>query len=142
MANALPPPPGGNISDSWVWNEWFRIVWTKLNQVISSVVVWSSINFTGSNITDIATRNHNNLQNIQGGTSNEYYHLTNTAYTALGSTTTLATNATTGFLCIPSCAGTPTGTPTLPYTGAVPLVADSTNNKVYAYISSAWRVLN
>jgi hypothetical protein len=41
-----------------------------------------------------------------------------------------ATNATSGFLYIPTCAGTPTGTPT-GYTGKVALIWDSTNKKLY-----------
>ncbi len=44
----------------------------------------------------------------------------------------LATNATAGFLYIPSCAGTPSGTPTSK-TGRVPIIYDSTNDKVYVY---------
>lgn len=49
----------------------------------------------------------------------------------------LATNATDGFTYIESCAGTPTGTPTA-FTGRVPLVYDTTNNKLYAY-NGAWK---
>lgn len=52
-------------------------------------------------------------------------------------TAALATNATNGFLYIPSCAGTPTGTPTAK-TGRVPLIYDTTNNKLYAY-NGAWK---
>lgn len=52
----------------------------------------------------------------------------------------LATNATHGFASIPSCAGTPTGAPTST-TGAVPLVVDSTNNKLYGYYGAAWHDL-
>lgn len=48
------------------------------------------------------------------------------------------TNATTGFVHIPTCAGTPTGTPSLT-TGFAPLVIDSTNNKLYFYSNGAWR---
>lgn len=47
----------------------------------------------------------------------------------------IATNATDGFLYIPTCAGTPTGTPTT-YTGMVPIVYDSTNNMFYIYDGS------
>lgn len=50
----------------------------------------------------------------------------------------IATNATTGFLYIPSCAGTPTGTPAT-IGSAVPLVVDRTNNKLYFYSGGAWR---
>ena len=49
----------------------------------------------------------------------------------------LATNATNGFFNIPSCAGTPTGTPTLT-TGLVPMVYDTTNNVFWIY-NSGWR---
>jgi hypothetical protein len=47
----------------------------------------------------------------------------------------LATNATGGFLYIPTCAGAPSGTPTS-YTGRVPIVFDSTNNQLYIYDGS------
>jgi len=50
----------------------------------------------------------------------------------------IATNATNGFLYVPSCAGTPTGTPTT-YTGRVPIVVDTTNNKLYFYSGGTWR---
>jgi Pectate lyase superfamily protein len=50
---------------------------------------------------------------------------------------TLATTATDGFFYIPSCAGTPTGTPTA-FTGKAPLVIDSTNNTL-SYYNSGWK---
>lgn len=50
----------------------------------------------------------------------------------------LATDATDGFLYIPTCPGAPTGTPRA-YTGRSPLVIDSTNNRLYFYSSGAWR---
>lgn len=50
----------------------------------------------------------------------------------------VATNATDGFLYVPGCAGTPTGVPTA-FTGRVPIVVDTTNNKLYFYSGGAWR---
>jgi len=50
----------------------------------------------------------------------------------------LATGATDGFLYVPSCAGTPTGTPTA-QTGGIPIVVDSTNHKLYFYSGGSWR---
>jgi hypothetical protein len=50
----------------------------------------------------------------------------------------IATNATDGFAYVPGCAGTPTGTPTAK-TGRVPIVVDTTANKLYFYSSGAWR---
>jgi hypothetical protein len=49
----------------------------------------------------------------------------------------IATDATAGFLYLPSCAGPPTGTP-VGITGRVAVVYDSTNNKLYVY-NGAWR---
>jgi hypothetical protein len=53
----------------------------------------------------------------------------------------VATTATDGFLYIPGCAGAPTGTPTS-QTGRVPLVVDTTNNKLYFYSSGSWVAAN
>lgn len=53
-------------------------------------------------------------------------------------TAAIATNATNGFLYVAGCAGTPTGVPTA-YTGRVPIVVDTTNNKLYFYSGGAWR---
>ena len=49
----------------------------------------------------------------------------------------LSTTATDGFHYIPTCPGTPTGTPTA-YTGYAPLIIDRTNNKLYFYSGGAW----
>jgi hypothetical protein len=69
----------------------------------------------------------------QGGT-------TAAAVNVVFSDAALATNATDGFPYLPTCAGTPTGTPTA-YTGTVPVVVDSTNQRLYAYSGGAWRKL-
>ena len=52
-------------------------------------------------------------------------------------TAAVATTATDGFLYIPSCAGAPTGVPST-YTGQLPIVYDSTNNKLYLY-NGSWK---
>jgi hypothetical protein len=51
----------------------------------------------------------------------------------------LATTATGGFLYVPTCAGTPTGTPTA-YTGRVPLVVDiaSTPKRLCLFVGGSW----
>jgi hypothetical protein len=51
---------------------------------------------------------------------------------------TLATDATTGFLMVPTCPGTPTGTPEL---GDGAMVVDSTNNRLLFYSGGAWRAV-
>lgn len=76
----LPPTPVGVPPGHSYWNDWYE----KLRDLIDNAVqFFSDLDFTGSNITSIATRNHNDLQNFQGGTSAEYYHLTNAQHTAL-----------------------------------------------------------
>jgi hypothetical protein len=50
----------------------------------------------------------------------------------------LATTATNRFLYVPTCAGTPTGTPTAK-SGFAPIVVDTTNNKLYFYSGGVWR---
>lgn len=52
----------------------------------------------------------------------------------------LATTATTGFLYIPTCAGTPTGTPAA-NAGSVPLVYDTTGNALNIYRGGAWHAV-
>lgn len=52
----------------------------------------------------------------------------------------LGTTATDGFVYLPSMAGVPTGVPTS-YTGTVPVVVDTTNNRFYGYAGGAWRNL-
>jgi hypothetical protein len=64
------------------------------------------------------------------------------AIDANGSTTvgvaSLATTAVDGFLYVPTCAGTPTGTPTAK-SGYAPIVVNTTNNKLYFYSTGVWR---
>ena len=80
-ANSLPPPPIQDKPGSFTWLEWYR----QLRNYISTSgsVPWYVINFAGSNITDIALRDHDQLQNVQGGTAGEHNHLTDAEHTAL-----------------------------------------------------------
>lgn len=97
MADILPPAPIGALFTDYTWGDWYTKVRTAINQ--ASVVAWTSINFTGSNLTSLVTRNHNDLQNFQGGTTAQYYHLTSLqqAAVAAGITATITTaKLTTG----------------------------------------------
>lgn len=55
-----------------------------------------------------------------------------------GGQVALATNATDGFVYVPTCAGVPTGVPSA-YTDMAPIVVDTTNNRWYFYSGGAWR---
>jgi hypothetical protein len=68
-----PPPPTFENPGSFSWMEWYRQLRSYVSQTGS--VPWAVVDKAGSNLTDIVTRNHNNLQNIQGGSSGSYYHL-------------------------------------------------------------------
>jgi hypothetical protein len=68
------------------------------------------------------------------GTVNDYTNLTlqpNSGNVVIGAGTSLGTTATNGFLCIPTCAGAPTGNPAGVPLGTVPLVYDTTNDRLY-----------
>ena len=101
MANVLPPPPVNDQPGSWTWMEWYR----QLRQYVatSGSVPWYIIDFAGSNITDISSRQHNQLQSVQGGTAGSYYHINADQYAAISnSLEVLNTAATT------ACPTTPT----------------------------------
>lgn len=65
-----PPPPGKDPTQ----DRWMYLLWKRISS--SGQLLWSYLDFTGSNLTDLATRNHNDLQSIAGGASNDYSHLT------------------------------------------------------------------
>lgn len=67
------------------------------------------------------------------------YGLTSTGSFFVGNAA-LATNATNGFLYVPTSAGTPTGTPTT-ITGTAALEFDTTNKKLKIY-GSGWETIN
>lgn len=75
---SFPPIPNDPIGETPSWREWFHrlqvLAMTKGN------ALFSQLNFTGSNLTSLATRNHNDLQNIQGGAASQNYHLNATQY--------------------------------------------------------------
>jgi hypothetical protein len=77
----LPPIPNNPITDVFVWRDWFYQVSQVLTQQAS--IAWTSLNFTGSNLRDIVTRQHNALQDIQGGIASQYYHLSAAQYAAV-----------------------------------------------------------
>ena len=70
---APPPPTKEPIFDRWAYLLWRRL--TATGQIL-----WETISFTGSNITDILTRNHADLQNLNTAS---YTHLTATNHTDL-----------------------------------------------------------
>ena len=98
MAQLLPPIPKEPISpDSHIWRDWFNGLRNVLIGSIQGVVSWASINFTGSDIKDIVARSHQDLQNLQGGTAGQYYHLTAAQFTSVGTVTSVSVVSANGF---------------------------------------------
>ena len=76
MAFNLPPvPPGDAVQFPQIWRDWFTRIHQLLAANVRGILSWLGIDFTGSNITDIETRRHRDLQDLQGGTTAEYLHL-------------------------------------------------------------------
>lgn len=65
MADILPPSPTDAPFGSYNWQDWYIKVRNAINSAQS--ISWSQItDFTGSNLTQLATRSHQSLQNILG----------------------------------------------------------------------------
>jgi hypothetical protein len=94
MAVQLPPIPNNPITDIFVWRDWFYTVSQLLGQ--QAGLAWTTINFTGSNLRDIVTRQHNALQDIQGGIANEYYHVSAAQYATIAAFPTLPISIANG----------------------------------------------
>lgn len=89
----LPPPPVNDKPGSFAWLEWYRQLRAYVST--SGSVPWYIINFAGSNITDIALRDHNQLQGVQGGTTGQKFHLTQDQYSAISNSLELLDTTTT-----------------------------------------------
>jgi hypothetical protein len=77
-----PPPSSATPVDTPEWKRWFFLLQEYLKQ--NFPIVFTALDFTGSNLTSIATRNHNDLQNIQGGAVADYQHLTTAQVNQIG----------------------------------------------------------
>jgi hypothetical protein len=81
MAGGLPPPPTRAANGDFAWTAWYNQLYTMLST--SGSVSWALVNKAGSSIADLANHAHNLLTGMQGGTSNEYYHLTAAEHASL-----------------------------------------------------------
>ena len=70
----LPNPPVHDQQFSYQWREWLRRTYVRVAD--AAQLLWEQVDKTGSNLTDLVTRRHRDLQDLQGGTTAEYYHLT------------------------------------------------------------------
>jgi len=113
MSVKLPPIPNNPITDVFVWRDWFYKVSQALVAQASTNFV--DLNFTGSNLQSIETRQHNSLQNIQGGQGGQYYHLNQSQYNTIAALPSFGTMATQNANNVNITGGSITGI-TFPYT--------------------------
>lgn len=78
----IPPQPIGSLPGDSFWNDWIEKIRTMVNNLSIGLI------------------SHNDLQNIQGGTVSERYHLTNAQQTAITGTRLLKGVDTTDDLII------------------------------------------
>lgn len=81
MAIRIPPPPT-NTKDQSIWNNWYISIQNAISHLAGSFK-WTLLDFTGSNLTNILTKSHQVLDNLQGGSLTERYHLTSAQATAV-----------------------------------------------------------
>ena len=73
MAGKLPPPPSKADPGSFALQSWYQSLYNYLTTV--GAVSWANVDKTGSQLSDLAIRNHSMLQSIQGSGA---YHLSAT----------------------------------------------------------------
>lgn len=77
----IPPPPTSS-KDGTIWNNWYLSIKDAINNVRTDLK-WVNLDFTGSTLTDIQSKSHQDLDSLQGGSSTERYHITSTQATAI-----------------------------------------------------------
>lgn len=145
MAAGIPPPPLNSPNGSYYWLEWYTQLTNVLNQ---TGYPYTGLNFSGSDIASIQTRNHNELTNIQGGNasgispgSGNAWHMTGKGYVTSGGA---GSGMPTGWAINHSGTGTYILTATgLPAVGSFGAIASSNTSGVvvdWVDISSAGSV--
>lgn len=94
-AGPITPPPYGDLKNLPVsYQQWFQRIRDYTNQIGTATIPWTQVSKAGSNLTDIATRNHNDLTNIFGGGTSDYYHLTSSQQASISALTTISSLTT------------------------------------------------
>jgi hypothetical protein len=94
MPTRINIPPSPRQDDTEAMSTWYARIRDAILKT-GQAITWLNLDFTGSNLTSILTRNHNDLQNVQGGSNGSRYHLTSAEHTDLtdGGGTTLHTHS-------------------------------------------------
>lgn len=153
MALGLPPPPTRAASGDFAWIAWYNQLYALLST--TGAVSWAQVDKAGSSIADLQNKNHNLLTSMQGGATNEYYHLNAADYNKVhtqpwveaATTSGTITLSTTPTLLKPTTTvsgsgityDSSTGEFTFPYAGSYSLslhvnaTASAANQFVYIY---------
>ena len=76
------------------FRDWLRQLQQQVGSGAGGTIPWANVNKSGSNLNEIVTRNHVDTQNKQGGTTNQFYHLTLLEWQNQGYDTVTETGAT------------------------------------------------
>lgn len=79
----IPPAPIGEPANSFAWQQWYLELQRSLS--VSGQIAWTTVSKTGANLTDIPTRDHASLQNMQREQTGERYHLTSAQQSVIAS---------------------------------------------------------
>lgn len=91
----ITPPPYGDLKNLPVsYQQWFQRIRDYTNQIAGATIPWAQVSKAGSNLTDLTTRNHNDLTNIFGGGTSDYYHLTASQNSSISALTTISSLTT------------------------------------------------
>ena len=106
----ITPPPFSDLKTLPIaYQQWFQRIKDFTNQVGTETIPWVRVSKAGSNLTDLTTRNHNDLSNIFGGTTSDYYHFTASQHASLTALTTVSSlttlNATQGYVLCNAASG-------------------------------------
>lgn len=126
--NPLGPPPF--VKQEGAFDRWMRLMYQRI--IESGQILWSQLDLTESSLIDLGTRNHNDLQNIQGGTTSQYYHLTSAHHTDLTDSGDSSLHYHSADRALGSATGTLAvangGTGQVTYTDGQILIGNSTGN--------------
>lgn len=121
---SLPPVPINEPPGSLAWQQWYLALAALYNT--SGAIPWITVSKDGANITDIPNRDHDNLQNMDGGQNGERYHLTSAQHTDL----TDGGDSTSHFHATDRARANHTGTQTLATISDAGTMASQNSNNV------------
>ena len=109
-AGPITPVPFGDIKTMPLgYQMWYQRIRDYTNSLATGTIPWTQVDKAGSSIVDLASRDHNNLTNIFGGGTSDYYHITGSQQASISALTTISSlttlNTTHGFVLCDASSG-------------------------------------